>query len=621
MKKILAASVALITFCVAPVHSAEVTVRSPDRKAVVTVTDEAGLSYSVTFDGREVVGKSRFGIVADGVDLGAEATLGKSTSRRIRESYSMFGAHSKAENDCRETTVQVRSSTGETYELDVRAYNDGVALRTRLTAKPGRRINSEATEWKVRGNPLAWYQTDFSSYEGVFQSTRLNDLPADRKLPLPITFSLDGGDGRANGGYALVTEANLLNYSDAGVQVAADRSLRVSFHARPDANGWTTDDAVVQPWRVTLLARDLNALANSDLIRNLCPPASPELAKADWIKPGRSSWQWWSSGGPKYSEQRQWVDWTKQLGFEYYLVDDGWKDWKEDGKDPWACMREVCDYAKTNGVKIWAWVHCRDVTSPAARAAYFDRAVEAGVVGVKIDFMPEASVQWVNWYDETLRDAAARKLMVNFHGATKPVGRERTWPNEMTREAVRGHEYHILRYRRTLPPAQDCILPFTRYVIGAADYTPTVFNPRELRGYTWARELAQAIVFTSSYLCYADHPRNYLTNAAVDVLKAIPATWDETIVLPGSEIGKCVAFARRSGTQWFIGVMNGGEESTLDIPLSFLGRGQYQMIQLGDAPDRGDGWQRDEKTVKRSDRVQLTLRPSGGCVIQLGPKK
>jgi len=206
---------------------------------------------------------------------------------------------------------------------------------------------------------------------------------------------------------------------------------------------------------------------------------------------------------------------------------------------------------------------------------------------------------------------------VNFHGANKPVGRERTWPNEMTREAVRGHEYHILRFRRTLPPQQDCILPFTRYVIGPADYTPTVFNPRELRGYTWARELAQAIVFTSPFLCYADHPRNYLTNAAVDVLKAIPATWDETIVLPGSEIGKCVAFARRNGNRWFIGIMNGSEERTLDIPLSFLGRGQYRMIQLGDAPDRGDAWQRDEKTVRRSDRVQLTLRPSGGCVIQL----
>ena len=594
-------------------NAAEKRLASPDGKAVIAVTDAGGLSYSVFLDGREVVDKSRFGIVADGVDLGADVMLKKSSSRRIREKYSMFGGHSQADNDCRETTLSVRSAGGETYELDVRAYNDGVALRSRLPAKPGRKINGEATEWKMSGNPLAWFQTDVGSYEGLFQSSRLEDFSSGRRIPLPITFTLTGG------GYALVTEANLLNYSDLGVQVSADHSLQAYFHASP--NGWTTDDAVVQPWRATLLARDLNALVNSDLIRNLCPAAPPELAKAAWIQPGRSSWQWWSSGDPVYSEQHQWVDWTKELGFEYYLIDEGWRNWRDTGKDNWACLREVCDYAKTQGVKIWLWVNSNEVPNAARRTNLFDHAVAAGAVGVKIDFEPQANVQWVNWYDETLRAAAARHLMIDFHGANKPIGRERTWPNELTRESIRGHEYHILRYRRTLPPQHDTILPFTRFVIGPADYTPTVFNPRELRGYTWARELSQAMVFTSPFLCYADHPTNYLNNPALDVLKAIPSTWDETIVLPGSDIGKCAAFARRKGKTWFIGVINGGEATTLDFPLDFLGRGNYQMIQLGDAPDRTDAWQREEKVVTRKDQVKLSLRPSGGCVIELNPQK
>jgi alpha-glucosidase len=455
---------------------------------------------------------------------------------------------------------------------------------------------------------------DFGSYEGIFQSSPLNDLSDGKKLPLPITFTLPGG------GYALVTEANLLNYSDLGVQAAADHSLRAYFHAPSDRNGWTTDDAVVQPWRVTLLARDLNALVNSDLVRNLCPAASPELAKAKWIQPGRSSWQWWSSGDPRFEDQHQWVDWTKDLGFEYYLVDEGWRNWKADDKDNWACLREVCDYAKSRGVKIWIWVHSNEVPNAARRTNLLDHAVALGVVGVKIDFEPEANVRWVNWYDETLRDAAARKLMIDFHGANKPIGRECTWPNEMTRESIRGHEYHILRYRRTLPPSHDAILPFTRYVIGPGDYTPTVFNPKELRGYTWSRELAQAIVFTSPFLCYADHPTNYLNNAAMDVMRAIPSIWDETIVLPGSDIGKCAAFARRSGKQWFVGILNGAEATTLDFPLDFLARGKYQMIQLGDAPERDDDWRREEKVVARKDRVKLSLRPGGGCVIELKPQ-
>jgi alpha-glucosidase len=603
---------ALVLFA-ASAQSAEIVIKSPDRKVVATVTDDGGLSYSVSLDDREVVRHSRFGIVSDGVDLGANVTLGKSSSRKIRESYAMFGSHSRAENDCRETTVAVRSAGGEAYELDVRACNDGVALRARLAAKPSRKINGEATEWRIAGNPLAWYQTDFGSYEGIFQSTRLENFSAGTKIPLPITFTLPGG------GYALVTEANLLNYSDLGVQATADHSLHGFFHAQPDGNGWTTDEAVVQPWRVTLLARDLNALVNSDFIRNLCPVAPPELTKANWIQPGRSTWQWWSSGGPIYSEQHQWVDWTKQLGFEYYLVDEGWRGWKDNGKDNWACLKEVCDYAKTQGVKIWLWVNSNEVPNAQRRTNLLDHAVVVGAAGVKIDFEPEADVRWANWYDETLRDAAERHLMIDFHGANKPEGRERTWPNEITRESIRGHEYQIVRYHRTLPPQHDTILPFTRFVIGPGDYTPTVFNPKELRGYTWSRELAQAIVFTSPFLCYADHPTNYLNNPAVDVMKAIPSTWDETIVLPGSEIGKCAAFARRSGKTWFIGVMNGADATTLDLPLNFLGRGEYKLTQLGDAPERDDAWQRGERTVKRSDRVQLSLRPGGGCVAQLNP--
>ena len=441
----------------------------------------------------------RFGIVADGVDLGADASWAKPPRARSTNRMRCSADHSQAVNQCRETTVGVHNAAGENYELDVRAYNDGVALRARLAAKPGRKINGETHGMEVARQSAGMVSDGFRQLRGA-----IPEHPAGGFVRRAKKFRCRLPSRCRAAAMRWSTEANLLNYSDLGVQVAADHSLRAYFHA--SQSGWTSDDAVIQPWRVTLLARDLNALVNSDSIRNLCPPAPPELAKADWIQPGRSSWQWWSSGGPIYSEQHQWVDWTKQLGFEYYLVDEGWKGWNANGQDNWACLREVCDYAKTQGVKIWAWVNSNDVATPATRTNFLDRAVAAGVVGVKIDFEPQANVRWANWYDESLRDAAARKLMLDFHGANKPVGRERTWPNEITRESIRGHEYHILRYHRTLPPQHDCILPFTRFVIGPGDYTPTVFNPKELRGYTWARELSQAIVFTSPFLCYADHP-------------------------------------------------------------------------------------------------------------------
>ena len=144
----------------------------------------------------------------------------------------MFGGHSQATNQCRETTVSVGSAAGGDYELDVRAYNDGVALRARLAAKAGRRINGESTEWRVPGNPVAWYQTDFGSYEGIFQKSLLEDLPAGKKFPLPITFTLPGG------GYAMVTEANLLNYTSRGSAGGHRPFAARDFHAIPANQNW-----------------------------------------------------------------------------------------------------------------------------------------------------------------------------------------------------------------------------------------------------------------------------------------------------------------------------------------------------------------------------------------------
>ncbi len=157
-------------------------------------------------------------------------------------------------------------------------------------------------------------------------------------------------------------------------------------------------------------------------------------------------------------------------------------------------------------------MHSRYVTDPQARKEFFRKAVEAGVVGVKIDFPPPASRTVANWYFDTAKDAAEAHLLVDFHGANKPSGMDRTWPNVLTREGVRGHEYQITRYKRLLQPDHDVILPFTRYIAGPGDYTPTVFTPGELQGNTWGHELAQAIIFTSPFLCFGGHPQSYLDN-------------------------------------------------------------------------------------------------------------
>ena len=459
---------------------------------------------------------------------------------------------------------------------------------------------------------LIWYQNDLVAYEGTFSKSIVDTIPENRIIALPVTAQMPSGN------YVMITEASLVDYSDMAVKSTGEKGLKAFFHA--ETQGWKSDDEVIQPWRVTLIANDLNSLVNSDLIRNLCPPPSPELANASWIRPGRAAWNWWSTPTLVYNQQHQWVDCAKKLGFEYYLIDAGWTRWKDGDKNAWDCLTEVVGYAKSVGVNIWIWVHSNEVTSEADRTRIFDNAVKAGVSGIKIDFIPKCTRERSNWYEATLREAAKDKLLIDFHGAVKPTGRDRTWPNELTREAIRGHEYHIIRYKRVLQPDHDCILPFNRLVQGFGDYTPTVFNPVELLGYTWPREIAQAIVFNSPLLCYADHPENYLKNPALDILKAIPSIWDETIVLKASEIGKCVAFARRKGDVWFIGLINGGETKSIDLQLSFLTGGSYNLDAYEDDPDRADGIVKKASTVTKTDHIKLLIRPAGGFVAKLTKK-
>lgn len=595
-----------------PSYGAELTLKSPDGKIVVTVQDGNHLTYSVKFRGKPVIAPSALGITVDGADLGAGALLaGKPATTEINERYSVLGVHNTATNHCNSSVIPITTEGGKTsWQLLVRVFNDGVAYRYLVPGDGSRHIDGESSEWKVPVGSRLWSQNaNNTSYESRYETAIVGQLPADFKFMAPATLKFP-----ENIGYGMMTEADLLNYSDLSLQSAGASGIKAFFHNSP--NGWNNSGKIVSPWRVTLLAADLNTLVNSDIIKNLCPPPAPELANAPWIRPGRSIWGWLSCYcGPKLDDQKWWVDRTRDMGFEYYLIDDGWRDWNGGGDNAWKAMAETVAYAKTQNVAVWAWVHCKYVHQPEARLEYFKKAKNAGLVGLKIDFMEPANAEWANWYEDTLRDAASLQLMVDFHGAVKPTGRERTWPNELTREAIAGRE------QGKSPALHDNTLPFLRYVQGHADFTPTLFMADRLKGSSYAHELAMAVVFTSPFLCLGDNPTNYLDSAAVDVLRALPAVWDETRVLPGSEIGELSLFARRNGNDWFIGGINDLTPRREQIALNFLGKGDYKLVELADNPDRNDAFARTERKVTNKDTLILPFRKDGGYVAWLRPIK
>jgi alpha-glucosidase len=596
---------------ITPIGAAQaktVQVTSPDGKVQALLADDGGhLSYRVAIDGRPILDPSPLRMRVDGIELGDGASIGAVRRDRTDSRYRFFGAKAAAID--RSTIAHVSLTThGTTFEADVRVANDGVGVRLRLPAKAGRRIEADHSGWRLAAaDPRVWVTPRDPGYEAIYEKKTLGEL-AGEPLGLPLTAKVDRY-------WVTISEAATAGYGD--MSITPDASGRLTGDLYADPKGWRTDRAVVQPWRVTIVARDLTGLVNTTLIQNLNPPPSPALAAAPWIRPGRSSWQWLAIGAPLEADQHQWVDWTRQLGYEYYLVDEGWAAWKR----PWDTLADTVRYARSQGVGIWIWVDSKEMVEPAQRRATLRRYAAMGIVGVKVDFPGHPDHVWTQWYEDFARDAAADRLMVDYHGAVKPTGTERTWPNILTREAVRGHEWQITRYKRVLPADHDTIIPFTRYIVGPGDYTPTVFEPEELQGNSWSHELAQAIIFTSPYLSFGGHPRTYLANPAVDLLKAVPAVYDETIVLPGSDPGTLAGFARRRGRQWFVAVINGSSARSLTIDLRFLGKGDWSLLSFADDAARTDTYDRTERMVRSNGSIKVSLRAQGGYAGWLRPAR
>ncbi|QDU55911.1 glycoside hydrolase family 97 protein [Aeoliella mucimassa] len=596
--------VALATLCWSDAR-AEV-LSSPNGQVKCQLTTTPQLSAALSLNDQQVAEAAGIGLRIDGVDLGEQPkVLAISPVKEVNETYRRFGAHSTATNHYNEYVVQVQSQDGQKWSLEFRLFDDAVAYRLKVDREGASHIDGDFADWQFPVDATIWQQgAGNRSYEGEYLGFSVGGLETGSRLMIPTTMVL------ADGSYAMITEANLVHYSDMVIEVSGEGKFRQVFH--DDSNGWEHTGDIVTPWRVVVMTDNLNQLVNSDVVSNLCPPPNEALQNAEWIKPGRCCWHWLVTFHPRLEDQEAWIDGTSELGWEYYLIDDGWRNWNGGDEAAWQALADLVKYAEQRDVQLWAWVDSKYVFTHQQREAYFAKARSIGLVGLKIDFPHPANREWVDWYDATLADAAQAHLMINFHGALKPTGRERTWPNELTREAIRG------RKQGKLPASHDTALPFVRYVQGPADYTPTVLAADKLNGSTVAHELAMAVVYTSPLLCMGDSPAHYLESDAADLLKAIPSTWDETIVLPGSQVGSLAAFARRKGDDWFIGVLN-AKAGEFEIDTRFLGDKQYQLVELRDTEGENAKFDRRDGKIAGGQRLSLRLSADGGYVAWLRP--
>jgi alpha-glucosidase len=600
-------------------------VTSPNGKIAIAIDVGADgrLTWRATMDRRAIIEPSPLGLIVDRVDLGRGVELRKSDPYRVDETYAWYGVHSTAVNRANGARITLRHAASETlYVVDARAFDDAVAFRIVVDGS-GRRVPDAATTFRIAAGSIVWSHGLRDHYEALYERRRIEDVPEGDWAAPPITIKLPD-----DAGFAAITEADLRNYAGMALQADGQGGFREKLgHDHPPGYPYTLrfgadnakrlavaapiEGSITTPWRVVLVGRDLNTLVNSDAIANLCPPPDPKFfpdgPRAAWLKPGRAVWRYLDGGESSPEGIKEFSRLAGELGFEYQVVEGQWAKWTPEQ------LRDVVEYSKQRGVGILVWRHRRTLEDPADRSALFASLQQAGVVGVKVDFLDHEAKEIVDLYQAILADAAKYKLLINFHGSNKPAGEPRTWPNEMSREGIYGMEHKSIKAWG----AFNATFPFVRMLAGHADYTPVVFGERR-RETSWAHQIASAAILTSPLLVYGGHPASLLSNPAADMIKSIPSVWDETIVLAPSEIGEAAVFARRSGTRWFVAAMNGPQARTVKVSLSFLGSGSgtYKGLVVRDNADDPAAVDMEIRDFASRDDVSITMRPGGGFVLR-----
>lgn len=630
MSKILNRTIAIFVlsfslFIIAARAQNEILVKSPDGKIVFRVfLTGKQLSFSVKMNGHQIIEPSSAVMKIDGNDITNDLVLGKTEKYTVDETYPWYGLHSVATNNCNGSIIWIsQNEVKENYILEIRAFNNAVAFRFIVPGKENLiRKPDESTVFSLPKGSTVWYHDLYMHYEGVHVKKLVDTIPAGQWAAPPLTVKLPGGAG-----YASITEADLVNYAGMALQTDGKRGFVLRLgHTHPASYPYvlrySKEDVVrlseiaeikgtiTTPWRVIIVGNDLNTLVNCDAVNNLCPPPDKELfpdgIKTDWIKPGRAVWKYLDGGGDgSLKTMKEFSRMAGELGFEYNVLEGFWSKWPDDS------LKALVDYSNKLGVRIIVWKHSKELRDPDERDKFFRHLHSLGVAGIKIDFFDHEAKEVIDLYKSIMEETAALKLSLILHGANKPTGLARTWPNILIYEGVKGMEASKLTDRAT----HETTLPFTRMLAGPADYSVCHFGDRR-KNTTWVHQVTTASIYSAPVITYAANPANILSNPCLGMIKSIPSVWDETRVLLPSEIGELVVYAQRKGTTWFLSVMNGLQPRTIKIPLSFLGAGIYNTLTLSDNSDNSASARVTSGTSQAKDILTIELVTGGGFMTR-----
>jgi alpha-glucosidase len=644
---------------VAPAQTGRIlkSIESFDGNVVVTFSlDASGTpDYSVAYKGRTIVGRSTLGLeLKQGGPFSHDREAVSAPSRAHVSTYALaVGKTSRARDRYREMEVNLRerAGAGRRLQLFFRAYDDGAAFRYVVPAQPGLErldIVEEKSEFRFPADFRCWamrLRTFHSNYEQEFEPTKVSQIKPDAIVGLPVTIQTDGGPTLA------IAEADLRDYAGMylhGVEGSQNALVsRLSPHSNGDGLAVSGRTPLASPWRVVMIGDTPGRLIESTLLLSLNDP--PAFKDTSWIKPGKAAWDWWSgqlaegvaNPGMNDATMKHYIDFAAEFGLEYMLVDEGWyaphaagaaRDVPVDitKSVPEIDLPGLVAYARGRGVGLILWLHWKLARDQMDRAFPFYERL--GIKGVKVDFMDRDDQEMVAFYHRVLKMAAEHHLVVDLHGAYKPTGLVRTYPNYLTQEGVLGAEYN--KWTARITATHNVTLAFTRMLAGPMDYTPAGFRnvtPAEFKPHdkgplvmtTRAHQLAMYVVYESPLQMVADSPSAYRGESGSEFIRVVPASWDETRVLAG-EIGEYVVVARRRGRVWYVGAMTNERPREMRVPLGFLGRSAYAVNAFADGPNATTLPKQlivSKTLVRAGGELTLRLAPSGGYAAQFKPTR
>ncbi len=629
-------------------YSRDYKVNSPDGKAGITVAAGNELKWSATYEGKEILTSAKIAMVlADGRILGGNEKVARASVSQMHEVSSPVVPYKRSEitDNCNILKIYFKSG----YSVEFRAYNDGVAYRFGTFIKGDITVTNEISELAFPAGSHSWYplETSFMSHnERTFIYSSLDTIGEKHLASLPTLF-------QANGVNVLVTESDIEDYPGMWIRgegsgnisgrwpqypksekLESDRNLYVTSTENYIAK---TSGTRLFPWRVFVISKNDAGLIESDLVYKLAAPC--RIADTKWIKPGKVAWDWWNANniygvdfrsGINNDTYKYYIDFASKNGIEYIILDEGWYNLGHVLEEvPGIDVEELCKYAAGKNVGVILWVVWKSFWDDIDEAvALYEKW---GVKGVKVDFMQRDDQKVVNFYLEAIKKTADHHLLIDFHGAYKPDGTGRTWPNAITREGVKGMENN--KWSRDINPDHDVTLPFTRMVAGPMDYTPgamvnmdsTNFTPKftrpESQG-TRAHQIALYVIYESPLQMLSDCPSNYMKEQeSTNFIVNIPVVWDDLKVFD-AKVGDYLLLARRSGKEWFVGALTDWTSRDMDLDLSFLPVGQYSMeiFQDGINADRyASDYKHFKVNVKSGERMKIHLAPGGGWAARIVP--